>query len=188
MKRLQVLQQGDMDSLCGLYSIVNAIYALFPKMKERELVKLFNHLIHHLATDRRDAIDILLDGMSLTLLRALVRVASKQQERYSRHVELSPARFSSRSVKTFISQLRTHIDDGAIAIVLLSRGGTHWTVVREITNRKLMLLDSNGAVAIRRRHCALSRKAGPIALYPASTLLLRRKKQGDLITKDTDTI
>lgn len=40
--------QGDLDGLCGLYAIINALCALCPEIDEELATTLFRHLARHM--------------------------------------------------------------------------------------------------------------------------------------------
>ena len=57
MDRMDPYCQGDLDGLCGLYAIINALCALCPEIDEDIALGMFGHLARHMqgAAERADA-------------------------------------------------------------------------------------------------------------------------------------
>jgi hypothetical protein len=68
--------QGDLDGLCGLYAIVNALSTLCPEIDEDIASGLFGHLARHIQVQRlKEPMPIIAYGIGSTSLRILLQRA-----------------------------------------------------------------------------------------------------------------
>ena len=161
-RRPEAFEQGTLDGLCGVYSIVNSIvWALrtYPPRErhkrgsrrlpsDAELGDLFVMLLLHLVRGRRHLKPVV-EGTNST---QLVRLLSKGSDWLSEHRRLTLVvrqPFQGRKcVPTahIANTLGRHLArPGSAVIVGIEAPLDHWTVVRQVTRKRLLLLDSAGA-------------------------------------------
>ena len=70
-RKIKPYLQGELDSLCGIHAIINALYALFPDMMDREAQRLFHKLLEEVGRKRPDPLRIAWRGMNSSALAAL---------------------------------------------------------------------------------------------------------------------
>jgi hypothetical protein len=149
-------RQGDLDYLCGVYSVVNAarrVLAPAIQLRGSEARLLFQHLL--LALDGRLKRSVT-DGQSEGDMVRLLNVASMWVAAcYQRKVTLQrPFRQRSRVKSSeLLSTLRQHLaGDRTAAIVGLCE---HWSVVARLDRRHLILFDSWQLHKIPFAHCVI---------------------------------
>jgi hypothetical protein len=140
-------RQGGLDTMCGLYAVVNATRLVIEprrRMKRAACVALFAELIDELATCD-SLVPALSEGCDAKLIARMLRRA-KRWLRTNRGVKLRIerpyARRKRRARRKLVPLLTTHLSQlGRAAII----GTTdHWTVARDIAADKVLLFDSNG--------------------------------------------
>ena len=134
---LPPFQQGGLDSLCGLYSVINA-ERFINRSSDLETQQLFDDLIHFLS--RRKLLSKLLIGgiIHTEMLLILDKVVGKQR--------ISNVRVPWRGVPnpdltTFWHSMQNFLDGTPGRSIILGLKGyhDHWTVIESITNRSIML-------------------------------------------------
>ena len=137
---LPPFQQGGLDSLCGLYSIVNA-ERFINHSSDEETQQLFDDLIHFLS--RRGLLGKLLIGgvIHTQMLLILDKVVGK--ERIS-NVQIPWRGVPNPDLDTFWKSMQDFLDGTSGRAIILGLQGfhDHWTVLETITNRSIMLYDS----------------------------------------------
>lgn len=133
-------QQGGLDSLCGLYSIVNAERYINHSSNE-ETQQLFDDLIHYLS--RRGLLTKFLIGgiMHPEMLVILKKVVGKKR---IANVSLPWRGVPNPDLTTFWRSMQSFLDGTPGRSIILGLEGyhDHWTVIESITNRSIMLYDS----------------------------------------------
>jgi hypothetical protein len=142
------LRQGSLSSLCGLYSLINAIQlALYPaRLPKDELQDLYSAGIGHLHSKRqlRSVLGVgMVEEAWLSLGAALVdhvNVAHGTSLKL-RRVTVGAAESDRRRA---LLRVRQAIEQGSP--VLASFGGTldHYTVICGLSEQRLNLFDSSG--------------------------------------------
>lgn len=144
-------QQGGLDSLCGLYSIINA-ERIINRSSDDETQQLFNDLVHFLS--RRGLLSHLLIGgiIHTQMLMILDKVVGKQ--RISR-VQVPWRGVPNPPLITFWESMRYFLNGTPGRAIVLGLQGyhDHWTVIETITNRSILLYDSSKIKRLPRSRC-----------------------------------
>jgi hypothetical protein len=165
-------QQGGLDSLCGLYSIVNA-ERFINHSSDEETQQLFDDLIYFLS--RRGLLGRLLIGgvIHTQMLLILDKVVGK--ERIS-NVQIPWRGVPNPDLTTFWNSMQSFLDGTPGRAIILGLQGfhDHWTVIETITNRSINLYDSALIKRLPRSSCTTvyatwKRKH---LLFPAQTYFL----------------
>ena len=163
-RRIRPLQQGDLDGLCGVYAIVNAIRWLCPALSEGQSKKLFGALID--AREQRPMrrpLAFVYRGLTRAGLTRMVDTAiiwaANGPGLYIEAEWLAPPERRRDPLAKVWQRLERQIGPGAVAIVGLGKASDHWTVAVEASPRQLTLLDSDGMSTLRRERC-LPRRDG----------------------------
>ncbi|MGE5235015.1 MAG: hypothetical protein ACM3O7_01550 [Acidobacteriota bacterium] len=163
--------QGALDSLCGIYSVVNAdrILNMTPKEGSKEL---FSEIIHFLSR-KRWLSSILTEGMMLKHVSAIL-----EQVMGSR-IPLQEMPFrgvATPDLDAFWAALSTFLDGQNRRVVLLATNGLydHWTVIQSLTDNQINLFDSYRLRKLPRAYCTTSGVKGRRQhhLLPAQTFFL----------------
>ncbi len=137
---LPPFQQGGLDSLCGLYSIINA-ERFINHSSDYETQQLFDDLIHFLA--RRKLLSKLLIGgiIHTEMLLILDKVVGKQR---ISNVWLPWRGVQNPDLTRFWKSMQYFLDGTPGRAIILGLKGyhDHWTVIENITNRSIHLYDS----------------------------------------------
>jgi hypothetical protein len=145
---LAPLQQGDLDRLCGLYAIINAIrLALYPqhKLSRRQLRILFDEGIAFLSRTRSlkaAASSGMYEAQWSKLCQHLLFMAGNLAG-----VELHMMRYPARSLSSTtvaLKALKHHLKHGRPVLLALEGRLNHWTVVVRFSDKRLSLFDSDG--------------------------------------------
>jgi hypothetical protein len=144
-------RQGDMDGLCGLYAVINAVRlvaAPHRRLDDDACDELFAKLVGVLARH-----DQLRQAVSSGLARDdVARLLEGAQRWLDRTCDLQmtvnrPAKGSRRLAgKASLGRLTEHLDQLGVAIV---DADGHWTVARGTEGLRLVVLDSSGQRYVR---------------------------------------
>ena len=151
MSGLPPFQQGGLDSLCGLYSIVNA-ERIINHSSDEDTQQLFNDLIYYLS--RRKLLGrFLIDGiMHKEMLVILSKVVGKKRISY---VDIPFRGLPNPDLTTFWKSMQGFLDGTPGRSIVLGLQGyhDHWTVIERITNRSILLYDSSLIKRLPRSSC-----------------------------------
>ena len=173
---LPPFQQGGLDSLCGLYSIVNA-ERFINHSSDEETQQLFDDLIHFLS--RRGLLGKLLIGgvIHTQMLLILDKVVGK--ERIS-NVQIPWRGVPNPDLDTFWKSMQDFLDGTPCRAIILGLQGfhDHWTVIDTITNRSIMLYDSALIKRLPRATCTTvyATDKRKHLLLPAQTYFLSNER------------
>jgi hypothetical protein len=168
-------QQGGLDSLCGLYSVVNA-ERIINRSSHKDAQQLFDGLIDFLS--RRRLLSNLLVGGILhnQMLMILDRVVGNQ--RISR-VDIPWRGVSNPDLTSFWRSMQAFLDGTPGRAIILGLQGyhDHWTVIKAITNRSIFLYDSSLIKRLPRSRCTTvyTRGKRQHQLLPAQTYFLSKE-------------
>jgi hypothetical protein len=175
-RHARAYRQGDLDGLCGLYSIVNAVcYVL--RLRDEQCQQLFEKLIKVLEQDCGHLHRHLLWGMSFRQLRRLVaavsscRLEGQKLTFVARRLRLKR---EQRNLPYLWAALNEEVGPTCVAIVRIAGITNHWCVVARVTRRSLQLLDSSGQTRIYRSRCTLRSRRTRYCLEAGEILLIKR--------------
>jgi len=144
-------QQGGLDSLCGLYSIINA-ERFINHSSDEETQQLFDDLIHFLA--RRKLLSKLLIGgiIHTEMLLIVDKVVGKQR---ISNVQIPWRGVQNPDLTKFWKSMQNFLDGTSGRAIILGLQGyhDHWTVIESITSRSIMLYDSALIKRLPRSSC-----------------------------------
>jgi hypothetical protein len=169
---LPPFQQGGLDSLCGLYSIINA-ERFINHSSDEETQQLFNDLIHYLS--RRGLLSKFLIGgiIHSEMLVILKKVVGKKR---IANMEIQWRGLQNPDLTTFWRSMQDFLDGTPGRSIILGLQGyhDHWTVIESITNRSIMLYDSALIKRLPRSRCTTSyaTETRKHLLLPAQTYFL----------------
>jgi hypothetical protein len=165
-------QQGGLDSLCGLYSIVNA-ERYINHSSDEETQQLFDDLIYYLS--RRGLLSKFLIGgiMHTEMLVILSKVVGKKR---ISNVEIPWRGMQNPDLTTFWKSMKSFLDGTPNRAIILGLQGyhDHWTVIESITSRSIMLYDSALIKRLPRSSCTTvyTTETRKHLLFPAQTYFL----------------
>jgi len=174
-------QQGELDGLCGLYAIINAVnYCLRQSaaLSEDDSQKLFDFLLRRLHDD--DLLQrVFSTGIGTRMMARLLDDARSWLEDH-KGVYLyctRPSGHGSRhSVRQKLEVVSAHLHQRHTSVIIRAKGREdHWTVVRQINDKSILLFDSDGFQRFGRKSIEVKKVPGKrrsLYLAPAAFFLL----------------
>ncbi len=164
-------QQGALDSLCGIYSLINA-ESLVNDTKIDDSQILFNETMEFLEKEQILA-SILTDGMLLKQMQLVLNdvIGARIQNK-----TLPYCGIANPALGEFWSEVLSFLNESPRRAVILGLSGVHdhWTIIKEISDKQIKLFDSSGIKSINRRFCTTSDATDrrKHVLWPAQTFFL----------------
>ncbi|AML50414.1 hypothetical protein [Falsihalocynthiibacter arcticus] len=152
---IEPYQQGDLDSLCGLYAIINALRVLHAPnhhLTKRTCMTLFTNGIDALAADssRKDAV---YNGMKIARQRRLAKVLlSSSSLRGRPRATLKPALSHITKVEELDQILRERIAGREVLLALFDGRISHHSVIVGCSPTRIYLFDSDGMQFVLKRN------------------------------------
>jgi hypothetical protein len=161
--------QGELENLCGLYSIVNSIKFVSLK-NDAECHKIYQKLLRYTTENVPTAYK---DGLYFKHLWEIMNSSPLPVE-FSRPY----ARKKFDNAEQYIQTLETQLDGNTCAMVGIGLPWNHWTIIHKISPKTIHLFDSSGAPSIKRRLATLDQKPvdGHISLWPRMTIIVKNNK------------
>lgn len=139
--RIISLQQGHLDGLCGVYSIINATRCVIGSLSDEDAKKLFLQIVKYLQ-ERKNGLDFFVDGITIKDIGCTLRDVVEQEFPIVRSKPL--AKKAGLPLDEFWDHMTDFLAVPNHAIILgLTGKYDHWTVVKSITNKRLSLMDSD---------------------------------------------
>lgn len=168
---LPPFQQGGLDSLCGLYSIVNA-ERFINHSSDDEAQQLFNDIIHYLSR-KRLLPKLLIGGV---IHKQMVMIMDEVVGERFGQKDIPWRGVPKPELDTFWKSMQDFLDGTPGRSIILGLKGfhDHWTVIETITNRSIMLYDSALIKRLPRSTCTTVYATGKRKhlLLPAQTYFL----------------
>lgn len=146
-RALEPMWQGSLDSLCGLYAVINAVQlALYPsrRLKRVELIQLFDIGLDVLRSARALQ-PTLIAGMHEPLWsRVSVAVVERAAALTGQQLELIRIALPpATDAFTMIRHIRHNVSRGRPVLLCVEGRLNHWTVVSRFSKNRLTLFDSS---------------------------------------------
>ena len=159
-------RQGNLDSLCGCYAVINSITLMVPRI---EAEALFSFVITRIG---KRLASVMLNGMTTAELRSLVLKPCRNfcaKQRVSLHYSIC-----SSSPLDYWPTVQAHMAQYGVGSIVLGITGSydHWTCVRRITAKTMLLADSSDWERLYRRHVAVGKAEATYRLRPKDTFLM----------------
>lgn len=171
LPKLPPFQQGGLDSLCGLYSIVNA-ELLINRSSPEQTQALFDTMVHFLS--RKGLLSkILLDGV---IHNQMLLILKKVVNGRIPNIEIPWRSQPTPELDPFWESMRDFLDGAPDRAIILGLNGfhDHWTVIRRITSKSIFLYDSAKITPLRRSDCTTAKRRRTHLLLPAQTYFLSK--------------
>jgi hypothetical protein len=169
-------QQGSLDGLCGVYALVNAVDFLCGPLSSLQARTLFKQILLHLES-KGSLAERCTEGIVINELAGILKFVVckhypiKRFKPFHQQPGVSQQRYL-QTLSDFLKQPNT--------IVLLCLEGyyQHWTLIREITDTKLVAYDSSGIHYVLQSSCSMKndRVERRHWLLPAQTYLLKKSR------------
>lgn len=176
---IEPFQQGDLDGLCGVYAIINALRLIHPALDRDAAQALFRKLIKTLGKTLKNPIEPVYDGIHPIILEDLLTTARQQLRRHhSLEITVEPlAVWRKRpTLADLWESLRERLNGDQVAILALSGILEHWTVAYAASETTIRLFDSADRQTITRSRVTLQITSTRYRIQPKEVLLIRRKR------------
>ena len=170
-------QQGGLDSLCGLYSIVNA-ERVINRSSNEGTQQLFDDLVHFLSR-RRLLTKVFIGGIIHTqMILILDKVVGKQR---ISSVQIPWRGVPNPDLTAFWNSMQSFLDGTPGRAIILGMEGyhDHWTVIESITDKSILLYDSALIKRLARSRCTTvyTTNTRKHLLLPAQTYFLSNETE-----------
>jgi len=165
-------EQGALDGLCAVYSIVNAA-RIISGLAEEDSKALFREIIVYLEKTN-DLSKILISGIGLTTIGSILNdVVGDRINRRSMPFK----QYSDTPLDEFWSEMMNFLSRGDRRAILIGLDGPswdHWSIVDSITEKQIRFFDSYKLKRLNRSRCATIRSTSsrPHILCPTLTYFL----------------
>lgn len=156
-------EQGDLDGLCGLYAVINAVALVAAPITplSRARARALLHVGAEALLTQDEGPDILASGMSVeTQVAVALHMLARAEEVTG--VRLCATQLfaapPSRKPPVSMTTLRDKLADGSALIVCLSKTLSHFTVLCGMTPSRAILFDSDGLRWLDRRTLGIGGK------------------------------
>lgn len=168
-------EQGYLDGLCGVYSVINATRLLVKNLSEKECMNLFKKCLTHVEQKKRLS-KVITGGISKDDLWSILKHVVMPEY----HITCQkPFRgVNDISVGAFFGEIQSFFEEDKERVVIVGfdcRNWDHWTVIQSISAKRLTLFDSSMMKTINIAHCSLKKmsKGKPYKLKLKETFFLR---------------
>lgn len=149
-------EQGSLDSLCGIYCIMNAL-KFMEVIDEADDVKLFREILKFIEKKKLLS-SVCIDGIFCTNLESILKaiieplygIKSRRPFRKAKIITLDEL---WTELQFFLGQRNNR----SIIIGLETYGWDHWSVISHISQRQLFLFDSSSMKLLPRRRCSIDK-------------------------------
>src|SRR4051812_31529052 len=128
--------QGDLDGLCGLYAIINALSALCPEIDKDIALGMFGHLARHMQGRLKEPMPVIAYGIGPTSFRLLLERAIRYLHK-TMGIEIEVTGFATGKrnleLRKLWRLLAQQLDGEQIAILSIRGAQQHWTVAYAAT-------------------------------------------------------
>src|SRR4051795_7844769 len=142
---LRPYRQGRLDGLCGVYTLINALRLLCPRLNEDACEAAFCSLIRARTRQTASPLAVISAGLSRRELLQLIdpwqRFAAKK---FGVILMVERLKVSEPTLGGIWRSLCQALDGQSVAIIGLDGAERHWTVAYKTTERTLWVADSCG--------------------------------------------
>ena len=160
---IRPFRQGHLDSFCGAYCIVNAVHLVCGPITQPHAMALLQEIMAFL-NRRVSLVERVSSGTTLQDVGGVMR-----QVLDTRHVIRRCKPFRGRAsvgLDDYWDTVRQFIEQREGAVVTAFGGRIdHWTVIRDVTNHRLLLFDSIGMQQVARRYCIMASDPPSLSRY-----------------------
>lgn len=157
-RQIKAFEQGELDGLCGIYSIINSIHALHGPLNQPTAFQLFMRVIKHLEQQANPLLVRLEEGTTTPeLSKGLCSASSHYPIRWARPFHQR----KNISLDDYWQHAQQFIaDQQGVFIINVVKGHVldHWTLAHRISDKSIFLLDSAGFKRLYRRNCTVTQE------------------------------
>ena len=174
-------RQGDLDGLCGVYSVVNAVRILCPELDQEGAEWLFAHLMQSLDDLGVDLSIAVASGIGRVELGRLIRAAiayiDEELEIRLTVKRLPKALRLTTNLGTLWQAFEASLSPECVAIIGIAGIHSHWTIAALITPKQVRLYDSGRIAVLRRGLCTVGNAVNRHGIPPKHVFLIARQSK-----------
>ena len=177
-KAVRPYLQGQLDGLCGVYSIVNAVRVLCPELSNDVFECLFDHLMQSLPKVGANASTAVAGGIGQRVFAALLKEAlAEVAAEYD--ISLTCRRLPKklrRSTKLggLFRKLECTLSPTRVALLGLNGRHCHWSCAMKASLHSIKLFDSSRMSVLRRSDCKIGQAASRTGISMSHVFLVER--------------
>lgn len=170
-------EQGGLDGLCAIYSIVNAA-RIISGIRDAEAKQLFRKILEYLEQSKELSM-VLSEGIGLITISGILRDVVGDLIPYR---SIPYKNLPQTPLDEFWNEMILFLHGGRKRAIIICLGGpmwNHWSIVHEITERQIRFFDSHKLRQLNRTRCTTTRSTyrRPHVLSPTHTYFLSSKPQ-----------
>ncbi len=170
-------EQGGLDGLCAIYSIVNAA-RIVSSISDAEAKVLFRRILEYLE-QTHDLSKTLAEGIGLVTIGGIFREVTETLIPYR---SMPFKNFPNTPLDEFWTEMTRFLEAEGERAILIGLGGPmwdHWSIVHEVTTRQIRFFDSHKLCRLNRNRCTTTRSTSrrPHVLCPTHTYFLSLRPQ-----------
>ena len=159
-RRSTPYRQGDLDGLCGVYAIVNAVRCLRPSLTQPQAEALFAQLMRVARGLDKGRVAIARKGLTHTQMHRLIEAARTHMLKSHRvHLVAQKVPFDLRrqwSIGVLWRLIARQVKRKKVVLLGLFGRHDHWTLAVGITRGQITLYDSDDLRVLRRSLCTVA--------------------------------
>ena len=171
-------KQGDLDGLCGVYSVVNAVRALCPELDQEGAQWLFAHLLQAMSDAGVDVCAAVTGGIARGELSRLIKVAiahiDEELEIRLTVKRLPKALRQTSNLGQLWQAFEASLSSECVAIIGIAGIHSHWTIATQVTAKQVRLYDSGRIAMLRRGHCTVGKAVNRHGISAKHVFLIAR--------------
>ncbi|MBA7570973.1 hypothetical protein ES708_12729 [subsurface metagenome] len=169
-------EQGELDGLCGIYSVVNAVKLIAGRLSEYEATVLFEKILAYIET-KHSIGAIMTEGIGTRDMIGIVKHVLRND--YGIGYRRPFLRSKNRSFENYLEEISIFLHEGSPRAVIVSldhKEWEHWTVIRSISPQLIHLFDSSDMKRLNKERCTIQAPTSdrPYMLNPSDTFFLTK--------------
>jgi hypothetical protein len=151
-------EQGYLDGLCGLYSVINAIRLVCKNTTEDECMILLKKIIKNLEK-RKKISNIIIEGINEDEIRFILKEVIEPL--YPITWERPYRKRKKLTINAFWNGVSTFLKEGnrrAVIVSMETKRWDHWSVIYRITENQMSFFDSSDLKRVYRKRCTAGKR------------------------------
>ncbi len=168
-------EQGYLDGLCGVYSIINALRLIFKSMTELEAMRLLKEIFKCLEKRKKPS-SIIVDGIDNKDICHIIREAIEPRYPITWH---RPFKKETPTIDKFWQEIFEFLREGnhrSVIVGVENGDWDHFSVVHVITEKQILFFDSSELNRVYRNRCSTKKATAkrPYLFTPCETFFISR--------------
>ena len=169
-------RQGDLDGLCGVYSLINSLKALGYRNSLEDWQAILFEILGQLYRDKQ-SLEFLIDGITTQDISRILRNILLPEYNFTYTKPFHSK--ANTSLSELWDTISFHLSSDSVYAIIVCIEGTdygHWTVVSSLSEKRLTLFDSDRMKWLNRKQCTTDElsKKNPVLIHPATLFLLKK--------------